>query len=73
MCSLPYASWSTTHGVLEEALVHIDSVATGRFYLAITASVARIGRGTHRILVALARNDRTLYHVPVHSVTITVT
>lgn len=66
---IPHDAW--THADLHHS--YINSVATTRFYMAVTASAVRIRRGTHRILVALARNDRTLYHVPARSVTITVT
>jgi hypothetical protein len=52
---------------------YIDAAATTKLYIAVRASATRIGRGRHRILVALARNDRTLYHVPARSVMITVT
>ena len=52
---------------------YIAAVATPRFFLAIVASPVRITPGTHRFLVALARNDGVLYHAPVASVRVTVT
>lgn len=50
----------------------IAAVATPLFSFNLRASRVKIAAGTHRIIVALARNDDILYRAPTASVTITV-
>jgi hypothetical protein len=50
----------------------LAAVATPLFSFNLRASPVKISRGTHRIIVALARNNDVLYRVPTKPITIVV-
>jgi hypothetical protein len=50
----------------------IAAVATPLFDFNLRASRVKIGRGKHKVIVALAKNNYVLYKAPTAAVTITV-
>ena len=65
---IPRDAWSKVdlgHG-------YLGAAGTPTVTLGLAHSPARVSRGKHRIVAALAKNNRILYHAPASSVAITV-